>query len=197
MSEFLWYPHKTAARRFKNCTKSSRNSLEYRQKRLHETVSEFFASVLPGQIGQSHPCKALKSSNPLQKNCAFRLTLAQDRGGTKGTNAPCAPRQQKKIPVLPGRGSKKQLIFGKLSHIRRACAANRGITRETREMRGGRAAKAGIRGSGALGEDPGIPEQARQPPYDHFHSVISGRSTPYSAIYCRCSTSLSFICWIR
>ena len=31
----------------------------------------------------------------------------------------------------------------------------------------------------------------------HFHSVTSGRSTPYSAMYCLCSTSLSFICWTR
>lgn len=31
----------------------------------------------------------------------------------------------------------------------------------------------------------------------HFQSLTSGRSIPYSWMYCLCSTSLSFICWIR
>ena len=31
----------------------------------------------------------------------------------------------------------------------------------------------------------------------HFQSRISGRSWPTSWMYCLCSTSLSFICWIR
>ena len=42
-------------------------------------------------------------------------------------------------------------------------------------------------------QPPSIRKGQRLPEV-HFHSETSGRSTPYFAIYCLCSTSLSFIC---